>query len=273
MTPSPFDLESLLVEVRRIGASAARSIREIYADNFSVDYKQDGSPVTAADKVAHTIITEELAALQPNLPVLSEENSEIPFSERRGWEAYWLVDPLDGTKEFINQRDDFTVNIALIYRHHAILGAVYVPTEESCYAASMGNGAYRFINDQVTSLEARQLPIAEPVVAVSFSHARNKIKDFLRSLGPHKLLRRGSMIKCCLIAAAEADIYPRLGNTYEWDTAAGQCVLEEAGGRLTDWSGNPFRYNMKDSLINPPFVAFAPSAKARIHFDATRRTL
>lgn len=268
MANLPFNLAALLSKVRAIAALAARRILEIYAEDFSVDRKADGSPVTEADMAAHAIITERLASLRPHLPVLSEESSSIPFAERRSWEAYWLVDPLDGTREFIHRRDDFTVNIALVYQHQSILGMVYVPTESVCYAASAGSGAYRFTQDQAMRLTVRQILVTEPVIAVSAAYLGSKTQAFLERLGPHKLVRRGSMIKCCLIAEAQADIYPRPSDTYEWDTAAGQCVLEEAGGRLTDWSGQPLRYNTKDSLINLPFIAFTPAAQAHIHFNS-----
>ena len=267
MALPPFDLEALLVAARAIAACAARRILEIYAGNFTVTRKHDGSPVTEADMAAHTIIVEALAALQPRLPVLSEESTVAPFTERRAWEACWLVDPLDGTREFVHRRNDFTVNIALVYRHRSILGVVHVPVESRCYAAAAGMGAYCFTPARTLRLAARQTLAAMPVVAVSAAHFGKKTRAFLERLGPHKLVRRGSMIKCCLIAAAQADIYPRLGDTYEWDTAAGQCVLEEAGGHLTDWAGRPLRYNMQDSLINPPFVAFAPAARKHVDFS------
>ena len=268
MTPgNSLDLDALLKDVRSIAGSASKSIIDIYRSDFSVDYKQDDSPVTTADINSHKIIISGLESLHPRLPVLSEENSDIPFDVRCRWDVYWLVDPLDGTREFINRRDDFSINIALIFGNRPVLGVVHLPVTGSCYAAVSGGNAYRFNGDSRRKLEVRDEVRDEPVVAVSFSHAGGRTGRFLETLGPHKLLRRGSMIKCCLVAEGEVDIYPRLGHTWEWDTAAGQCVVEQAGGRLTDWSGNPLRYNVKDSLLNPFFVAYTPSARNVLDFQ------
>ena len=251
-----------LPELREIATVAGNKICEIYKKEFEVKYKSDQSPVTAADLLSHEYITERLEKLTPDLPILSEESGEITFLERQSWESYWLIDPLDGTREFINKRDDFTINIALIHQHRPILGVVHIPVINECYTASVGNGAYKYLaNGSKKKLQVRERLTNEVVAAVSFSHAGGKTQNFLDEIGKHQLLRRGSMVKCCLIAEGKADIYPRLGSTCEWDTAAGQCILEESGGRLTDWQGEPLRYNTKDSIINPHFVAYAPSVE------------
>lgn len=269
MTPrNSLDLDALLKDVRSIAETASKSIIDIYRRDFSIDYKQDDSPVTTADINSHKIIVSGLESLQPRLPVLSEENSEIPFDVRCQWDAYWLVDPLDGTREFINHRDDFSINIALIFGNQPVLGVVHLPVTGSCYAAVSGANAYKFNGDSKQKLNVCNEMRDEPVVAVSFSHAGGRTQRFLETLGPHKLLRRGSMIKCCLVAEGDVDIYPRLGHTWEWDTAAGQCVVEQAGGRLTDWSGNPLRYNIKESLLNPFFAAYTPSAQGILDFQS-----
>ncbi len=259
--PAPFDLEALLADVIAVAAEAAAGVCRIYRRGFQVEYKEDRSPVTEADLFAHETIQHGLARIEPRLPLLSEESADVAFSRRSTWESYWLVDPLDGTREFVNKRDDFTVNIALIHRQRPVLGVVYVPVARECYMATVGGGARKRAADgSQCTIRARHNTRDDPVIAVSVSHADTATEAFLDNIGRHRLVRRGSLLKCCLIAEGEVDLYPRFGNTCEWDTAAGQCVLEEAGGTLTDFSGKPLRYNTKDSLINPPFVACGPAA-------------
>ena len=258
---TPFDLRALLPQVVNIAERAGVGICQIYRRNFKVDYKDDDSPLTEADLFAHNTIRDGLAKIEPCLPLLSEESEKIDFAERGGWQSYWLVDPLDGTREFVNKRDDFTVNVALIHRQQPILGVVYVPVERTCYMATRGGGARKRADDGSSQLiRTRNGASGEIVVAVSFSHAGRSTRAFLEKIGPHRLIQRGSLLKCCLIAEGKVDIYPRFGDTCEWDTAAGQCVLEEAGGKLTDLSGNPLRYNTKDSLLNQSFMAYGPAA-------------
>lgn len=264
---APFDLEALLASVAAVAEEAAAGILRIYRRDFQVEYKDDKSPLTEADLFSHRVISEGLARLKPSLPVLSEESAAVAFSERRAWDDYWLVDPLDGTREFVNRRDDFTVNVALVHRQRPVLGVVHVPVEGSCYMATLDGGARKREKDgSERVIRAREDAQGEPVVAVSVSHAGAATEAFLGKIGRHRLVRRGSLIKCCLIAEGKADFYPRFGKTCEWDTAAGQCILEEAGGALTDFSGKPLRYNTKESLINPPFAACGPAAPDwRVH--------
>ncbi len=258
---APFDLEALLALVVGVAEEAAVGVCRIYRRDFQVEYKEDQSPLTEADLFAHETIKKGLARIEPRLPLLSEESADIAFSQRGKWESYWLVDPLDGTREFVKKNDDFTINVALIHRQCPILGVVYVPVMRACYMATTGGGARKRAADGSQQvIRTRDAAQDGPVIAVSSSHADADTEAFLGKIGSHHLVRRGSLLKCCLIAEGEVDFYPRFGNTCEWDTAAGQCVLEEAGGSLTDFSGNPLRYNTKDSLINPPFVAFGPAA-------------
>ena len=260
--PPSLDLETLLGHVVAIAEKAAVGVCRIYRRNFTVDYKDDKSPLTEADLFAHEMIQERLTQITPQLPILSEESGDISFEERATWETYWLVDPLDGTREFINKRDDFTVNIALIHRHRSVLGVVYVPVMQTCYMATFGKGARkRTAEGEEHTIRARDSARDDgPVIAVSISHTGATTEKFLGEIGRHSLVRRGSLLKCCLIAEGNADFYPRFGKTGEWDTAAGQCILEESGGALTDFSGAPLRYNTRQSLINPPFVACGPAA-------------
>ncbi len=268
-SPAPFDLEALLARAIVVAEEAAAGICRIYRRGFQVEYKKDRSPLTEADLFAHETIQNGLAQVEPCLPLLSEESTDVAFSRRSTWESYWLVDPLDGTREFVNKRDDFTINIALIHQQRPVLGIVYVPIARECYMATLGGGAQKRAADgSQRTIRVRDDTRDTPVVAVSNARTGTTTKALLDKIGRHRLVRRGSLLKCCLIAEGEADFYPRFGDTYEWDTAAGQCVLEEAGGTLTDFSGKPLRYNTKDSLINPPFVACGPAApdwRAHIH--------
>ena len=255
------DLKAVLDRVVAIAEETAVGVCQIYQRDFQVEYKDDQSPLTEADLFAHETIQNELIQIEPRLPMLSEESRDIDFAQRKTWETYWLVDPLDGTREFVNKRDDFTINIALIHQQQPVLGVVYVPVIQSCYMATLGSGARKRTADgSEKTICVRDNAQGDPVIAVSISYADARTEEFLRKVGNHRLIRRGSLIKCCLIAEGKVDFYPRFGKTGEWDTAAGQCVLEEAGGALTDFNGKPLRYNTKESLINPPFVAYGPAA-------------
>lgn len=239
-----------------IAKQAGRAIMEIYEGDFAVEHKDDATPLTAADTAAHHIIDTGLRTLTPELPVLSEESTDIPFAERVRWQRYWLVDPLDGTREFIKRNGEFTVNIALIDRHEAVLGIVYAPVLGVYYYACRGEGAYkREAMNEPVRIHARPWQGGRVVVAGSRSHRGTSLEQFLAHLGDYELVPMGSALKSCLVAEGRADIYPRLGPTSEWDTAAAQCVLEEAGGRLTDTRMAPLRYNTKESLLNPHFFA------------------
>lgn len=247
-----------LLALSRIAGDA---ILDIYAQDFSVVEKADRSPLTQADLASHNIICEGLARLDPDTPVLSEEAAEIPFSERSQWQAYWLVDPLDGTKEFVNRNGEFTVNIALIVNHVPVMGVVHVPVSGKTYFGAQGLGA--FLRDgEKDAVDISCRPCAEPMVVVgSRSHANPGLEERLDTIGPYKLISMGSSLKFCLVAEGKADFYPRLGLTSEWDTAAAQAVVEAAGGRVTTLEGQPLSYNQKDSLLNPHFLVFGDTCK------------
>lgn len=234
----------------------------IYERGFSVQAKQDNSPLTEADMAAHAAIDDGLEELAAEYPVLSEESADIPFEDRARWGRYWLVDPLDGTREFVKRTPEFTVNIALIDQHEAILGVVYAPALNTAYFAARGLGAYRQHDRQTPERIQVASQCREPViVASSRSHGSAEVQQFLSKLGSHELLIMGSALKSCLVAEGRADIYPRLGPTSEWDTAAAQCVVEEAGGMVTDTQIKPLRYNTKDSLLNPYFLVFGDKTR------------
>jgi 3'(2'), 5'-bisphosphate nucleotidase len=249
------DCLELLEAARSLAIEAGNEILEIYEKGFEINRKADLSPVTTADLAAHRIIKRGFVRLTPELPLLSEEDKRLSFAERKSWVSYWLVDPLDGTREFIKRNNEFTVNIALIQQQRPVLGVVYAPVARLCYFACLGAGAYRQHEDAIARrITTRKTPVDCPTVLGSRSHALPLLHAFLEVLGPHELIRRGSSLKSCMVAEGSADIYPRFGPTSEWDTAAAQCVVEEAGGRLTDMNITALRYNTKASLENPPFV-------------------
>ena len=251
-----------LDKVVELARDAGRRILEIYETDFAVEQKDDRSPLTAADMAAHNAIIAGLGILTPDLPVLSEESASIPFEERASWSRYWLIDPLDGTREFIKRNGEFTVNIALIEDGLPVMGVVYVPVSGVAYYACAGHGAYKQgQGDEPRRIHARRLGEGPITVAGSRSHASDTLVTFLNNLGDHQLISMGSALKSCLVAEGRADIYPRLGLTSEWDTAAAQCVVQEAGGHVTDTAMKPLRYNTKDSLLNPHFFVFGDDGR------------
>lgn len=253
MTMDPLDL---LEPVKALAMAAGAQIMGIYATAFAVQEKDDASPLTAADLASHRTIVAGLERLSPHIPVLSEESAGVSYAERRRWDRFWLVDPLDGTKEFIKRNGEFTVNIALIDGHQPVLGVVQAPALDLCYYAAVGRGAWR----QEGSGQPRSIAVAEPApgrparVVGSRSHAGDSLRAFLDRLGDHELMPMGSSLKFCLVAEGRADIYPRLGPTSEWDTAAAQCVVEQAGGRVIATDGRRLAYNTKETLLNPDFL-------------------
>ncbi|MES0874622.1 3'(2'),5'-bisphosphate nucleotidase CysQ [Sinimarinibacterium thermocellulolyticum] len=255
--PDPVSLAisaSLLDAVIELSRTAGERILDIYARDIAVHHKDDDSPLTQADLAAHQTIVAGLARLTPGIPVLSEEGADTPYATRRTWPQYWLVDPLDGTKEFIKRNGEFTVNIALIENHAPLLGVVWAPAKGVGYAGARGLGALRIEGKVRAPIKARAAA-NPPVFVVSRSHKDAALDTLLAKLPEHDAVSTGSSLKFCLVAEGSADLYPRTGPTSEWDTAAGHCVVECAGGevlRLPDLA--PLRYNEKDSLLNPGFV-------------------
>ena len=255
------DLPKLLIEIDNIARKAGLEILEIYKTDFSVANKEDNSPLTAADTAAHKVICQSLSQLTPNIPVLSEESSHIDFSERKKWKQYWLVDPLDGTREFIKKNDEFTVNIALIDGHQSVLGVVHIPVIDTSYMATINNGAHRRNKqNEIEKISVRKINKNSITVAGSRSHGNQKQKSFISKIKNVEVLSVGSSKKFCLVAEGKADIYPRFGPTSEWDTAAAQCIVEESGGKVVDENLNVLEYNTKDSLVNPSFLVIADTS-------------
>ena len=255
----------LLDEVRALAASASESILEIYASNFDVQLKGDASPLTQADLASHRTIVQGLESITPDIPILSEESADIPFENRARWQTYWLVDPLDGTKEFIKRNGEFTVNIALIANGAPVLGVVHVPASGICYAGSVGDGAWRTEEDgSAVPISVRKLPPSGLEVAGSRSHNNEETTRFVDRLrntfGSLEMRSIGSSLKFCLVAEGAVDIYPRFGPTSEWDTGAAQAVVEAAGGKVVDTTLKPLRYNTKESVLNPHFLVFGDDA-------------
>jgi 3'(2'), 5'-bisphosphate nucleotidase len=250
------DYTHLLKPVLALAQQAGAAVLQIYHQEVKIEVtlKADHTPVTAADLKSHEILVAGLQKLTPGIPVLSEESAMVPFAQRQTWQQYWLIDPVDGTAEFIEGTDEFVINIALIENHTAVLGMIYAPVTKIAYEATRGCGAFKHTAEGTYEF-IKTRAISDPmIIALSRRHG-NGTRKFLERFGHYELLLRGSALKFGLIAEGSADIYPRSGPTSEWDTAAGQCILEEAGGQVVDFAGVPLRYNTKDSLENPQFVA------------------
>jgi 3'(2'), 5'-bisphosphate nucleotidase len=241
--------------VSAIARKAGDAILEVYATDFAVQSKDDESPLTQADLASHHVIVAGLAELTPGLPIISEESGLPDFAERRGWDEYWLIDPLDGTKEFVNRNGEFTVNIALISDGRPVFGVVHVPVLGKTYVGCEGRGAeLRIEGEAPTPIHVAERS-AQPVRVVgSRSHRGASLDAFIDKLGDCDLVPMGSSLKFCVVAEGAADVYPRLGPTSEWDTAAAQAVVEQAGGSVVTLDGKPMKYNQKDDILNPHFM-------------------
>jgi 3'(2'), 5'-bisphosphate nucleotidase len=238
-----------------LAREAGDAILEVYASDFDVQSKDDESPLTQADLAAHRRIVAGLAELTPELPVISEEAGLPPFETRSAWPTYWLIDPLDGTKEFVNRNGEFTVNIALISDGRPVFGVVHVPVLRRTYVGCEGRGAeLRAEGEAPKPIQVAERS-AQPVRVVgSRSHRGASLDAFIENLGDCDLVPMGSSLKFCVVAEGGADVYPRLGPTSEWDTAAAQAVVEQAGGSVVTLDGKPMKYNQKEDILNPYFM-------------------
>ncbi|EAK0818245.1 3'(2'),5'-bisphosphate nucleotidase CysQ [Campylobacter lari] len=239
-----------LKDITSIAIKAGKSVLEIYNKDFKISYKDDNSPLSEADIISNKIICKELVRF--NIPILSEENKTIPYKQRKNWEYFWCIDPIDGTKEFINKNGEFTINIALIYKDTPVLGVVYAPALDLLYSAKKGEGAFR---------NGVKLPLQRNddfyKIVASKSHLNEQTKDFVDSIQTTKqkeFISMGSSLKLCLVASNEADIYPRLAPTMEWDVAAADAIVREVGKMTYDfYAKKPLVYN-KENLLNPYFI-------------------
>jgi 3'(2'), 5'-bisphosphate nucleotidase len=236
---------------------AGAAIMQVYNGAFDVQRKDDNSPLTLADLESQRVIVAGLKQLTPEIPILSEESAAAPWAERQTWRELWIVDPLDGTREFVKRNGEFTINIALIVEHEPVLGVVSAPAQGTAFWGIAGQGAFTR-GDKGQARRIHTVPPRRPLRVVgSRSHASPQTAAYLTHVGPHVVTGIGSSLKFCLIAAGQAELYPRFGPTSEWDTAAGQAVLEAAGGHVTRMDGHRLRYNCRESVINGDFIAFS----------------
>jgi 3'(2'), 5'-bisphosphate nucleotidase len=270
VTLAATDRVRLVHEVVALVRAAHVEIMRVYAEPAAWELKEDASPLTAADLASHRVLTDGLARLQPQLPVVSEEGGLPAPATRASWAAYWLIDPLDGTKEFLARNDEFTVNVALVEQNHPTLGIVGVPARDQIFVGDVTRRlAQRLDSTGVHDLRARAYAGDRPTVVASRRHGAKKLARAMRNLeeaeGPPDFRSVGSALKLCLLAEGKADVYPRLAPTSEWDTAAAQAVLEAAGGAVLQLNGAPVVYNKSD-LLNPDFVAVADPAVDWLRF-------
>jgi 3'(2'), 5'-bisphosphate nucleotidase len=254
------NLDELIEPVVALASEAGQAILAVYATDFDVQQKSDESPLTQADLASHRCIVAGLRHLTPDIPIISEEDGLPAFEERSQWPRYWLIDPLDGTREFVNRNGEFTVNIALVESHRPVFGVVYVPVQDKTYVGCKGRGA------ELRDGQGGPVPIrvaahsGEPVRVVgSRSHRGASLDAYLDRLGDTDMIPMGSSLKFCVVAEGRADIYPRLGPTSEWDTAAAQAVVEQAGGQVLRLNGKPLSYNEKPEILNPHFMVVGPT--------------
>lgn len=261
------NLKRLCLECVTIAREAGDAILTIYNTGFNVEEKEDNSPLTDADLASHNLILQRLSELTPDIPILSEESAKLSFAERSSWETYWLVDPLDGTREFVKRNGEFTVNIALIHQHQSIIGVINVPVLDVDYYAWQGGGCYKAEQKgEARKISVKKLDNSPLIIAGSRSHGSEMMQRYIAQLGADhggepKTLSMGSSLKFCLVAEGRADLYPRLGLTSEWDTAAAHCIVVQAGGYITKTDMSPLEYNTKDSLLNPFFFVFGDDSR------------
>ena len=256
MPPISLDQE-YIKKLIKISKNAGDAIMDIYESEFDVNFKSDQSPLTKADILSNKIICESLKKITPDVPILSEESSDIPYHERSKWNQYWLIDPLDGTKEFIKKNGEFTTNIALIYENRPIFGMIHVPASNEIFWGSKEAGAYHLSGDSLSN--KKKISVSKEKkdnlrIVSSRSHPSGGLKILLDKLEKFKLVSVGSSLKFCLIAKGEADCYPRLGPTCEWDTAAGEIIAESAGANVVNLENKTMKYNRKEDFLNPHFL-------------------
>lgn len=257
------ELTQLVEAVKKIAQQAGAVIMEVYNNeaDFGVEHKADDSPLTKADKAANTVIVEALEQLAFQAPIISEENKMVAYETRKNYDYFWMVDPVDGTKEFIKRNGEFTVNIALVHKTKVVLGVVYVPVSQELYWATKGNGAYKTLGEQVEQLAVAQFSMQDSALKVvaSRSHLNEETQAFVDQLHQPILVSKGSSLKLLLIASGEAHLYPRLAPTMEWDTAAAQIIVEEAGGKVLQAGTEKAVVYNKENLLNPHFLCLGAS--------------
>ncbi|GGE57738.1 3'(2'),5'-bisphosphate nucleotidase CysQ [Streptosporangium jomthongense] len=245
---------SILPKVIKVADEASEKVLHIYQSDFKVSYKEDESPITAADVASHEIIVKGLRNISPDIPILSEEGAQAPWEERKHWRRFWLIDPIDGTRDFTQRTGEFTVNIAMIEDGVPVMGVVTAPALKEAFWGIKGEGAHK--RDRTG--QVHRIRVAEPKatrrVVASKNHMNDETRNFIRALGPHRTVQAGSSLKFCRIAEGHADLYPRMGPTSEWDTGAAHAVLLAAGGNVYTLDGEPLQYG-KEDVLNPYFIA------------------
>ncbi|MFT3906270.1 MAG: 3'(2'),5'-bisphosphate nucleotidase CysQ [Steroidobacteraceae bacterium] len=260
--PAPQTLQSLLPAVIDIAQAAGDAIMTVYARDFAVQTKADASPLTEADLAAQALINARLTALRPDIPIIGEESLPASTTERLGWPTLWLVDPLDGTREFVARNGEFTVNIALVHQHEPVLGVMLAPALQRLYAGIPGIGAWRSdARGALQPIRAQASSAAAARVLVSRSHRGNSVDTLLARLGAHELVPIGSALKFGLLAEGAGDLYARPSPTSEWDTAAGHAIAVAAGAQVVQPDGSPLRYNTREGFLNPGFLAYADAQR------------
>ena len=251
----------LLLDICNVAIQAGNEILNFYNNDIEVTHKEDLSPLTKADLASNKIILESLNNLNSNIPILSEE-SLVDWSIRKNWKKYWLVDPLDGTKEFIKKNGEFTVNIALVENNNPTLGVIFVPAKSLLYFAEKNKGSFKSnTKDILENLDGIQKIVVSDKtnrtrIIGSRSHSNATFDNWVKEKFPNAdIVQAGSSLKFCLIAEGKADIYPRFGPTSEWDIAAGHIIVNEAGGKIRTFQNNSIKYNTKENIINPEFYA------------------
>ena len=250
------DANALLPDVIDIARQTGLTILKYFKQDYKIVRKPDNTPVTDADIAANDFVTKRLTSLTPNIPILSEEGDIYDFATRKKWQIYWLIDPLDGTREFIKNSNEFSVNIALISQQKPILGVIHSPKQQSTYYATHGKAAWKCGKDgKAVKIQTRKIKDKISIISGINSYGSPILKQFMDNIPNCDLKLMGSSLKSCAVAEGNFDVYPRFGLTSEWDTAAAQCILEQAGGGLFDFNMKPLSYNTKDSLLNPSFLA------------------
>ena len=255
------NLKEMINPIVDLAISAGHAILEVYATDFDVQEKGDESPLTQADLASHRCIVAGLRALTPDIPIISEEEGLPAFAERGQWQQYWLIDPLDGTKEFVNRNGEFTVNIAFIANGRPLLGVVHVPVQEKTYIGCEGHGSELRTAESATPIRVAETSSDPLRIVGSRSHRGSSLDAFLARVSESDMVPMGSSLKFCVVAEGRADIYPRLGPTSEWDTAAAQAVVEQAGGQVLELDGKPLSYTQKEDILNPYFVVIGARDK------------
>ncbi len=248
---------TLLPKLISLTSEAGETIMALHNDNMSFIVKSDKTPLTQADKISHNLITKTLKKITPGIPILSEESKKIPFSIRRNWDAYWLVDPLDGTRDFLDGTSNFCINIAYVVNNYPIFGMIYAPFEKIHYYRLPGQTSIKLVDDICCKLRTQKPKRWENIVIGRYSTKNKQLQKHLRSKTNFEIFRLGSALKFCSIAEGRNHYYPKFGRCSEWDTAAGVCILEGAGGKVLDFQNRPLRYNTREDNLSSTFVASA----------------